>query len=168
MISPELAAKFPRLSADGATETSPADPVYNCLAWSAKRDKTIWWEPGGQTGTYWPEGVRDDRSFECFVDLFEKLGYKKCNGSHFEFFYKKVALYSTPAWGFSHVCDQLNSGAWTSKLSEDKDIEHNSLECLEGSYPSEFGEVKQILKKRCNAVDILARMAFNIRSFFRR
>jgi len=169
MISPDLAKKYPKLIADGAKETSPRDSVYNCIAWSAKRDTTIWWQPGGLKGTYWPKGAPED-DYECFIALFERLGYKKCTGSHFEVFHKKVAIYASLGrygkWEFNHVCDQLNSGAWTSKLGDDADIQHNSLEALEGDLGQEYGEVRQILKRRCWAWQILARSFFKIRRLF--
>jgi hypothetical protein len=164
MLPPELEAKFPKLRADGAKKTSDPDSQYNCIAWSAKRDKKHWWQPvKEEPWDYWPPDCPDDeQDFQTFVALFEKMGFKKCVGAQFEFFYKRVALFSTPGWGFSHVCDQLNSGAWTSKLAKDEDIQHNSLECLEGSLTNEYGEVKQILKKPCTPWDILARAFFKI------
>jgi hypothetical protein len=169
MISPALASKFPKLIADGARETSPEDNDYNCLAWSANRDNTRWWQPGGMTGTFWPDGMPED-DYECFIVLFERRGYKKDTNPRFEILQKKVAIYGTlDAFGqlqFTHVCDELNSGAWTSKLGPFEDIQHNSLEALEGNIAFEYGKVSQILRKRCNAKEILARLFFKIRRYF--
>jgi hypothetical protein len=100
---------------------------------------------------------------ESFILIFEKIGYKKCNGERFEFFYKKVAIYATPAFGFSHVCDQLNSGRWASKLGDLEDIEHSTLGCLEGSLTTEYGEVRQVLKKACGFCELLARSLFCVK-----
>ena len=165
MISPGLLKRYPKLLADGAQETSPIDPVYNCIAWSARRDKSIWWQPGGGTGQYWPPGVLDDFSFESFVQLFETLGYKRCVGSQLEICYEKVALYDD-GLGFTHVSSQLPSGAWTSKLGQDEDIQHNSLEALEGNVADEYGKVRQILKKRCGFFGVLLRVFFKIKLSF--
>jgi hypothetical protein len=143
----------------GAQETSPADPGYNCLAWSAKRDKNNWWQPGGATGQYWPPGVLDDYSFECFVQLFEKMGYKRSATPQLEILYEKVALYDDGSW-FTHVSSQLPSGAWTSKLGPDEDIQHNSLQALEGNIANEYGKVREIMKRRCNLGGILKRAFF--------
>jgi len=157
MLPPALVKKFPKLPADGATKSSDATEQYNCIAWSANRDKKQWWQPiKEEPWDYWPPGIPVDFSFESFVLLFEKRGYKKCAGSHFEFFYKKVALYADQDV-FTHVCDQLNSGEWWSKLAAYEDVKHNSLEALEGNTGNEYGKVEQILKKRCDLFDILAR-----------
>jgi hypothetical protein len=169
MLPPALVKKFPKLSADGAQKTSEASQQYNCIAWSAKRDKEHWWEPKPQEPwDYWPQSIPDDYSFESFVLIFEKRGYKKCGlDSRFEFFYKKVALYADTE-GFTHVCDQLNSGAWWSKLAADEDIQHNSLEALEGSIGNEYGKVQQVLKKRCWPWELLARVIFKLKEVFRK
>jgi hypothetical protein len=165
MLPPALVKKFPKLPADGAKKTSDPTPQYNCIAWSVKRDKKQWWQPiKEESWDYWPPDVPDDFSFESFVLLFEKQGYKKCIGSHFEIFYKKVALYADEE-GFTHVCDQLNSGAWTSKLAADEDIQHNSLEVLEGKVGNEYGKVAQIVKRNCNFFEILVRSLFKIKSW---
>jgi hypothetical protein len=95
--------------------------------------------------------------------------------SSLEIFYEKVALYYsdekilpnlTEDVGFTHVAKQLESGAWTSKLSADEDIEHNTLYALEGNNGNEYGKVKQILKKPCGFRGILVRMFFKIKSWF--
>lgn len=165
MLPPALVKKFPKLLADGAEKTSDPSKQYNCIAWSANRDKKQWWQPiKEEPWDYWPPGIPTDFSFESFVLLFEKRRYKKCTGSHFEFFYKKVALYADED-GFTHVCDQLNSGAWTSKLAADEDIRHNSLEALEGSVGYEYGKVAQILKKPCGPFRILVRIFLKVKSW---
>ncbi len=161
MISAGLASRYPKLPADGAKETSPTDPTYNCIAWAAKRDKNNWWQPGSATGQYWPPDVLDDCSFDSFVQLFEKLGYKRGASPNMEILYEKVALYDDGLW-FTHVSSQLSSGAWTSKLGPDEDIEHNSLEALEGSVGNEYGKVREIMKRPCNFRGILERLFFLI------
>src|ERR1017187_845945 len=90
MISPELAALYPNLVADGGNKTSEKDPNYNCIAWAAKEDKQWWWQPGGGTGIFWPKDVLDDFTFGCFVQLFEKLGYSKCQDYQLDAFHEKV------------------------------------------------------------------------------
>src|ERR1700733_6526305 len=133
MLPAGLVSKFRKLPADGAVKTSEATDQYNCIAWAANRDTEHWWQPTlEEPWDYWPPGIPDDCSFESFVLIFENQGFKKCAlDSRFEFFYKKIALYGDDG-GFTHVCDQLNSGAWTSKLAKFEDITHNSLEALEG------------------------------------
>ncbi|HEY1718719.1 MAG TPA: hypothetical protein VGH42_10575 [Verrucomicrobiae bacterium] len=172
MLPAHLVKKFPKLLADGAKKTSEATNQYNCIAWSAARDTQQWYEPEKFEPWYhWPSELPPkDYTFENFVRLFENLGYKKRTDARFEILYKKVAIYAIygyfekDKWGFSHVCDQLNSGGWTSKLGDAEDIKHNSLESLEGNN-DEYGEVKIILKRRCNLFDIFIRAFFKIRSW---
>ena len=171
-----LGEKFPKLLADGAKKTSKATRQYNCIAWSAERDELQWWEPEKlESWFYWPpELPPKDYSFENFVRLFENLGYKKCTDAQFEILYKKVAIYAIygyfekDKWGFSHVCDQLNSGAWTSKLGPYEDIRHNSLEALAGNVEEEYGEIRVILKRPCGVFGVLARTFFKFAAIFRK
>jgi hypothetical protein len=157
MLPPELASQFPKLVADGACKTSEATRQYNCIAWSAARDKNRWWQPViEEAWDYWPPGVPDDCSFESFVILFETLGYEKCDGHDLEILYEKVVLYAD-AMGFTHVASQLCSGAWTSKLGPLEDIRHNTLEALEGNYGYEYGHARQTLRKRCGFLGIISR-----------
>ncbi len=126
-----------------------------------------WWEPeGNEPWDHWPDDVRQkDYSLDNFVLLFENRGYKKCSDGKLEIFYKKVALYAADGCFpddrcFSHVCDQLCSGAWTSKLGPYEDIRHHTLGSLTGKQGEEFGEVFQILKRRCGVFGIVARTYF--------
>jgi hypothetical protein len=165
MLPARLVKRFPKLQGDGAQKTSEATRQYNCIAWSAARDKNQWWQPlREEPWDYWPEDVPDDFSFESFVLIFEKRGYEKCLDSTLELFYKKVAIYAD-ADGFTHVSDQLSSGAWTSKLGDLEDVQHNSLEALEGDIGVGYGQIKQILRKRCANMDVLKRIFFKITLF---
>lgn len=155
MISEELARIFPNLAADGGKKTSEKDPAYNCVGWAIIRDTQWCWQPGGGTSIYWPDGVLDDDSFECYVQLFERFGYVKCKGYQFELLYEKVVLYAKPDGLFYHAAYQLPTGAWTSKLGPEEDIQHNSPAGLEGS---NYGEVKQVLKRRCTFFGVLLRI----------
>jgi hypothetical protein len=153
MIPANLASKYPNLVADGGIKTSNQDPAYNCIAWAAQNDTQWWWQPGGGTGIYWPPGVLDDFSFQCFVELFEKMGYVDCLEDHLlESGYEKVAIYADDDGEFTHVAKQLPSGAWTSKLGPDEDVQHNSPHGLEGR--SAYGSVKRILKRRRDSSDL--------------
>ena len=177
MLPPALARKFPKLLTDSsAKKTSCSTPQYNCIAWAAEFDQDRWWQPiKEESWDHWPDGVPDDCSFDSFIILFEKMGYKKCGmDSRPEIFYEKVALYYsdekilpslTEDVGFTHVARQLASGAWTSKLSADEDIRHGSLDSLEGNNGHEYGKVKQILKRPCGLFGILPRAFYKIKSW---
>jgi hypothetical protein len=170
MLPPSLVQRFPKLVADGGKKTSEATRQYNCIAWSAERDELRWWQPDiVEPWDYWPpELPPGDYSFENFIRLFENRGYKQCADSNFEMFYKKVAIYAIygyfepDEWGFSHVCDELHSGAWTSKLGPFEDIRHNSLQALAGYMANEYGEIRVILKRRCGVFGVLARIFFKL------
>ncbi len=60
------------------------------------------------------------------------------------FGFEKVALFVDAAGMPTHAARQVNSGAWTSKLGNSEDIEHE-LRALEGDI---YGTVRLILKRR--------------------
>jgi len=162
MLPPHLEVAYPKLKADSAKVTSPRSIQYNCIAWSAHRDTLRWWEPNPrEPWDYWPPGLPADYSFESFVLLFESLGYSRCLAAHLEIFYEKVALYADPL-GFTHVASQLPTGGWTSKLGSYEDIQHNSLQSLEGVDGEEYGDVRQILKRPCNLGGVLVRVFWKL------
>ena len=180
-----LIKRFPLLEKDRSVKTSRANKRYNCVAWSAKRDKKQWWEPFKFESWYhWPEDLTyNDYSIENFFKLFENLGYEKCDRDlpapdqkcnfnfSYEFFYKKIAIYAIwgyferDKWGFAHVSDQLHSGKWTSKLGNDVDIRHNSPLPLEGD-KDEYGKVVGVMKKKCNILEIIFRTLLKVKSLF--
>ena len=60
-----------------------------------------------------------------------------------------MALYGDAGGAPTHVARQLPSGAWTSKLGDWEDIEHQTLASLEerpGAAPA-YGKVARILKR---------------------
>lgn len=175
MLPAHLDKRFPKLKADGGTKTSEVDQNYNCLSWSARRARKYRFEPKPiEKWDRWPKDLPKDYSLESFILLFERRGYKRCiNGdTKYEFFYKKVAIYAAfgiygdQQWEFTHVADQLHSGAWTSKLGPDEDIQHNTPHSLEGDDGDEYGTIHQILKRRCWPWELLARLFFKVRRLF--
>jgi hypothetical protein len=44
----------------------------------------------------------------------------------------------------THAAKQMESGKWSSKLGDWEDVEHATLEALEGDF---YGKVAQILKR---------------------
>jgi len=88
---------------------------------------------------------------ENFIRAFGKFGYEPCENSELEENFEKVAIYvstkdeiHTPKGTPTHMARQLSDGKWTSKLGQDVDISHNSLQSIEGKT---YGEIKQILKR---------------------
>lgn len=120
----DLYAQFPRLSASGHRITSEPSDLYNCVAW-VERDFERWWEPG----FHWPLGAKEpsgDADVDCYVDLFEKLGFERCDSSDAEPGFLKIALYAENH-RFHHVAKQLPSGAWSSKAGPLHDFRHEAL-----------------------------------------
>lgn len=118
---------------------SPATPNYNCIAWAAQ-DTSRWWQPG----VYWPTAVpADDCGIGTLEQAFIALGYSDCAGPSLEAGYEKIALYGSNLF-YTHAARQLPSGAWTSKLGKDVDIEHDAPDAVAGGL---YGEVVQYLKR---------------------
>lgn len=121
---------------------SPETDEYNCIAWAYEiTDKWLW--PGHQD-SYWPSGVTGADLLESITQLFLSNGYEKCDTPELEEGYKKVAIYVNQQ-GPTHIARQVESGRWTSKLGILEDIEHETLEALEGDA---YGKATAFLKKR--------------------
>lgn len=83
---------FPNLARSGYTVTSPATPVYNCIAWAAGVTDDWWWpDPMGVSG--WPPQAPRAETTEAFLAAFECLGYVRCDNPAREDGFEKVALY---------------------------------------------------------------------------
>ena len=102
------------------------------------------WPPGVQF-FYWPLNIAD--TLEGWAAIFIAQGYETTDSYEIEPGFEKVAVYVDLAdMAPSHVA--ISDGrAWKSKLGGDYDIEHASLELLEGEVEDEYGIVAQVLKK---------------------
>lgn len=130
---------FPRLTADNHRVTSPYDPDYNCIAWSAN-DTERWWQPGDYWPVTWPE---DDCGIGALERAFLAIGYEPCPDGSLEAGFEKVALYGAPLI-YTHASRQLPSGKWTSKLGKAQDIEHDTPHDVGGGL---YGEVAGFMKR---------------------
>jgi len=129
-----LETMFPQLRDTGYRITSPADRVYNCIAWAAgQTDK--WWWPIGRVDPdyYWPPQVPDEETIPAFVQLFQSLGYTQTTDDGLIEGVEKVALYARNDKP-THAARQLPSGLWTSKLGNAVDIEHTLLGLVGDAY----------------------------------
>ena len=132
---------FPQLQSTGYSITSPATPVYNCIAWAAGVTDDWWWpDPMGVSA--WPLTVPRMETMEAFLMAFESLGYSRCDDAALEPGFEKVALYALDGVP-THAARQLPSGRWTSKCGELEDIEH-MLDGLTGTW---YGTVAHFLKR---------------------
>ncbi len=142
VIKAFIEAKFPNLTQSGYAITSPQNPRYNCIAWAAD-DTAYWWEPINQPGVYWPPGASMSATLNAYMEAYALQGYQPCTTYALEQGFEKVAIftkYSIP----THAAKQLETGAWTSKLGQSFDIQHDSLLGVEGD---EYGKVAQIMRR---------------------
>ncbi len=65
------------------------------------------------------------------VAVFKTLGYERCGDAAVDPDHDRVILHANGGQ-WTHAARQLPSGAWTSKLGMDEDIEHDTPECLCG------------------------------------
>lgn len=137
---------FANLRPSDWRETSDEDYHYNCIAWAVGNTRT-WWEPSGFRIHYWPPGVDMEYSLESYTKVYEIHGYEISETADLEDGFEKVAIYVDALGIPSHAALQKESGAWTSKIGEYEDIEHDTLDGLEGKEPA-FGKVARILKRR--------------------
>lgn len=137
----DLEEDFPNLRAGGWEETSKRDTKYNCIAYAAYDFRRKW---DTSKGYYWPPGALREYSVDGWADAFRVLGYKPCDSTELESGYEKIAIYKKNEKP-SHVARQLASGIWTSKLGLDEDINHNTLEALEGEL---YGKVDKVMKRK--------------------
>jgi len=136
-------AKFPKIKQEGYKVTSPQDPQYNCIAWAADVN-TSWYEPDPFNMYSWPTKGKREYSLEAYIDIYKSIGYELCNSHNLEEDYEKVAIYTDSNSNPTHAAKQLESGTWTSKLGPYKDIQHQTLEALEGT---DYGHSAVILKR---------------------
>lgn len=138
-----LLLTFPRLTDQNSAISSPETDNYNCVAWAYEvSNKKMW--PRAAEDYYWPPDVADDDELQALTHLYVNAGYVRCDNGQLEDGFKKVAIYVDEA-GPTHVARQLESGRWTSKLGDWEDIEHDTLDILEGEA---YGRATVFLRKR--------------------
>lgn len=133
--------EFPNTNQEPFVQTSHVDVNYNCIAWAAS-DNTRWYEPDPFGNYYWPDGVSREYTIEAYINLYESLGYSRCDTGEFEDGYTKVAVFASGSWP-THAARQLQNGNWTSKLGKNIDVEHSIYGIQDGLY----GQVVQFLKR---------------------
>lgn len=137
---------FPQLNTNNHKQTSPVNYRYNCIAWAAEESDRIWW-PDPFRQAYWPTNVRRSVLLKSFLEAFRTLGYEVCQSGDFEENYQKVAIYVDDDGFPTHMARQLENGSWTSKLGQNIDIEHSTLEAL---YGPKYGTVGKFMSRLKN------------------
>ncbi|NEP35633.1 MULTISPECIES: hypothetical protein [unclassified Moorena] len=117
--------------------------ITSAVAWAAE-DTQRWWWPDPMKESYWPVNVPRVETLLAFIKAFETLGYVICETPDLEENYQKIAIYMLNGQP-THVARQLLNGKWTSKLGQDEDIEHDTLEGLTGE---RYGQVAQVMKRK--------------------
>lgn len=147
-MPPRLENVFPNLQFVYYEVQSPNSGDYNCIGWAAGEDDRFWWPHPSPMDGYWPPKVSREETLDSFISAFRTLSYEPTDDEGLEPGFEKVAIYVGSNGEPLHMARQLNSGAWTSKLGQDVDIEHETLQGLEGQ---QYGHVAQILKRRYNS-----------------
>ena len=148
-MSPWLESDFPSLGGENSEIKSPADEYYNCIAWAAEEDDRWWW-PVPSPFAYWPPGLPRVVTLDNFITAFETLGYEPTEKDHLEPGFEKVAVYVDANGVPTHMARQRESGMWTSKLGPQEDIDHDTLEDLEGGV---YGHVARVLRRPARRSD---------------
>jgi hypothetical protein len=144
--SAELEAKLPKLRSGNYRRASKATARYNCLAF-ANGDSRHFWESGKPGGRYyWPSGIPDNLA--GWMEIFTAQGYEPTDSREVESGFEKVAIYIDLEDMEPGPVAMSDGRVWKSKLGRREDIEHASLELLEGDQHWEYGIVDTILKKK--------------------
>jgi hypothetical protein len=98
----------------------------------------------GARDYYWPPDVAGADTLQALIQLYLDAAYEQCDNGQLEGGFKKVAIYMNQE-GPQHVARQLESGRWTSKLGDLEDIEHDTVDILEGE---DYGKATVFLRKR--------------------
>jgi hypothetical protein len=141
MSMEEIQRIFPLLTPENHRRTSDADFNYNCLAF-ALGDSKNWWDPPAQFGYYWPPGFSPDHKVDTVVKIITLHGYIIDLAKHEVPTSEAIAIYADGE-NWTHF-SKYRDGQWFSKIGEDHDISHSSLDILEGNF---FGEVVRILSR---------------------
>ena len=134
-------ADFPNTKIEPFIQTSYEDVRYNCIAWAAS-DDTRWYEPDPYGIYYWPINIDREYTTEAYINLYETLGYLRCNNGDLETGFIKIAVFENGGLP-SHAARQLTDGNWTSKLGKNIDVTHTIFSIEDGLY----GVVIQYLRK---------------------
>ena len=79
--------------------------------------------------------------------VFALHGYQPCDNGELAPATEKIAIYVGADGEPSHVAKQMASSWWQSKLGSGHDIEHETLDLLEGNEEDEYGKVMVFMKR---------------------
>ena len=146
----EVEAQLPRLSGGDYRITSSKTVAYNCFAWAAKDTTRVWSPVMLGSGVYWPPGIPALPSLSGVFDAYTICGFEVCGSPDQEDGYEKIAIFTTAQGDPRHAARQLPNGAWTSKLGDHVDIEHDQLDLVGGPF---FGEPAVYMRREASEED---------------
>ena len=141
-----LVSLFPGLETTPWDITSKEDTEYNCIAWAAGDNENWWWP---DLFSYWPEGIKQECTFDSFEQAFGTMGFIKCKDGSFEPGFEKIAIFTDEDNIPLHAARQINDGTWTSKLGRSYDITHTETALL----GKEYGRQLFFLKRKTKKID---------------
>ena len=116
--------------------TSDSTLSYNCIAWAAGKTDEPWWPTDQIRGYFWPTGLQkesiDQETVGNFIKAFESEGYQQCSDGSIEANFEKVAIYADAAQHPLHAARSLPNGMWSSKMGDEEDIQHSTLNAIAG------------------------------------
>jgi hypothetical protein len=118
---------------------------YNCVAF-ALGDLKCFWHDADINGYYWPNKFPSADTIEGWHAVFDYHSYRDTADATLEPEYEKIAIYGFTVKIPEHVARQKASGVWVSKLGKGKDIEHETLDSIQGDM---YGQVIKIMKRKC-------------------
>ena len=99
---------------------------------------------------YWPPDVNEADLVEAWTKICTKVGYERTDSREHEPGFEKIAIYVDPEEMLPNHVARSDGHVWKSKLGKGQDIDHLSLEVLEGNEKDEYGRVQRILKRPIN------------------
>lgn len=148
LTAAELEAKLPKLRRGNYKHTSDATPRYNCVAFANDFDRK-WWQFGFYGSRYyWPPETSD--TLDGWTKIFTDQDYELTTNRGVEQGFEKIAIYVDLRDMLPGHIAKSDGRVWKSKLGRYQDIEHASLDLLEGDQQCEYGIVERILKRAIN------------------
>lgn len=145
LTASELEAKWPKLRPGNYAVRSRATGRYNCMSF-ANGDDRHWWQAGLHGGRYrWPPKVSD--TLDGWVEIFTSQGYEPTSSREVEKGFEKVAIYLDLTDMLPGHVAKSDGRVWKSKLGRIQDIEHATLDLLEGDRFCEYGIVEKIFRR---------------------
>ena len=138
-------SEFPRLnSANNYEHRSPTDENYNCIAYAAGDTERWWWPDSLEGGYYWPSRAPRESSVAAFEKAFESVGYELCSDEMPEEGFDKIVIYAKGDAPTHAARQEASTNMWLSKLGQEIDIAHNTVEDVGGGI---YGEPVRYLRR---------------------